>query len=220
MRKIYHGYGSPAHLSFVHLEASYPFASYPDTIEVIDGQVVIYNDFGNTHIDSVVFVYTHFDSTFFRAEYRHADFSPTAGQAYELSCFKEGYPRLTGRTTVPCSPVLVDGSIELSDHRFRFTILRDSLAVLYDVYFWDGISSHFQRLRRSEVGNTSVEFNVQEDHGSEGNVLIYAYDAMLSEYIAYNVNVKPNTYRSDYSNVENGYGCFGSLNFIEKTVSF
>ena len=53
-----------------------------------------------------------------------------------------------------------------------------------------------------------------------GQVKIIAYDYHLSEYITYNVNIKPNTYRDDYSTVENGYGCFGSLNITEQEIYF
>ena len=60
----------------------------------------------------------------------------------------------------------------------------------------------------------------EQSSESTGLLIIYAYDLQLSEYITYNVSIKPNTYRSDYSTVDNGFGCFGSLNVFSKMINF
>ena len=60
----------------------------------------------------------------------------------------------------------------------------------------------------------------EQSSESAGLLIIYAYDLQLSEYMTYNVSIKPNTYRSDYSTVDNGFGCFGSLNIYSKVIDF
>lgn len=207
-------------LSFVHLEESFPLTSYPDTIEVRDADVTLFRYEGDVILDSMVFVYTHFDSTFQKSEYRHTEFYPVENRTYGISCRKAGFPELTSKTTVPSIPGIVEGSIEINTNRLTFSILRDSSAALYDITLWIGEHSYNQRLRRPEVGHIDVAFDLETNHGASGVLLVYAYDLQLSEYMTYNVNVKYNSYRSDYSTVENGFGCFGSLNVLERTVTF
>jgi len=207
-------------LSFVHLEESFSVTSSPDVIEVRDADVTLFRYEGDVIVDSTAFTYTHFDSTFQRSEYRHAEFYPVEYQTYGLSCRRSGFPELTSKTTVPSVPAIIEDSFEIDTNRLAFSILGDSLAALYDITLWVGEHLYNQRLRRPEVGNIDVAFDLDANHGLSGTLLIYAYDLQLSKYMTYNVNVKYNTYRSDYSTVENGLGCFGSLNVLERIVTF
>lgn len=207
-------------LSFVHLEESFSVTSYPDTIEVRDADVTLFRYEWDVIVDSMSFMYTHFDSTFQRSEYRHAEFYPVENQTYGISCCKSGFPELTSKTTVPSVPAIIEDSIEINTNRLTFSILGDSLAALYDITLWVGEDLYNQRLRRPEVGNIDVAFDLDTNHGPSGVLLVYAYDLQLSKYMTYNVNVKYNSYRSDYSTVENGLGCFGSLNVLERIVTF
>ena len=207
-------------LSFIHLEETFPFNTYPDSVEIKDGLVTVYRYEAGAIIDSVIFLHTHLDSMFSRPEYRNPEFFPQSGKRYGISCQKGGFPELTSETTIPSVPVIIEDTVQLVDTRYAFTIERDSLAELYDIFIWDGVKTHFKRLRRPETGNIDVEFPLDRHHDSEGTVVIYAYDLKLSEYMTYNVSMKPNTYRAAYSTVHNGFGCFGSLNILEKTVLF
>lgn len=207
-------------LTFIHLEKSFPFNSYPDSVEIKDAQVTLYRYEMNVIVDSLIFIYTDFDSTFKKLEYRHQEFFPQARERYGISCRKEGYPELTSQTTMPSIPVIIDDTVQRVGTLYTFSIRRDSLAELYDITLWDGEKTHFQRLRRPETGNIDVEFHLDDNYHSEGILFIYVYDSKLAEYLAYNVSIKPNTYRAEYSTVNNGFGCFGSLNMLEKTVFF
>jgi len=212
-------YGVP--LSFVHLESSFSVTSeYPDSFDVVDGKVTLYHYEGDLIIDSVEFSYTNFNSKFSRYEYRPSDFYPIAENKYSISCRKEGYPELTSRTTVPPIPNIVENSLNISSNQLSFTISRDSLVALYDIYFQIGGREYSKRILRPEVGDIQVNLNYNRSSEQEGTLLIYAYDRKLSEYIITTIIIKPNTYQASYSTVENGYGSFGSLNALEKTITF
>ncbi len=92
-----------------------------------------------------------------------------------------------------------------------------SLTDLYDVYLIIGQKAYTDRIQRPEAGDIVVTITSSE---SAGLLIIYAYDLQLSEYITYNVSIKPNTYRSAYSTVDNGFGCFGSLNVFSGMINF
>lgn len=205
-------------MSSVHIERSYPFNQIPDTVVIDDAKVTVYEMDGNAAVDSAAFQYTDFNSAFTTFEYRHETFSPEAGRTYGIACERIGYPRLTATTTVPGVPQIVDDSIRLNSDRLSFTILRDTLAALYDVYYIAGDAVRNARISRPETGDIKVEIQLEKNDISTGLLLIYAYDLNLSEYITFNVSIKPNTFRSAYSTVQNGFGCFGSLNILKKWI--
>jgi hypothetical protein len=205
--------------SFVHLERAFPVTSYPDTLDVKDAEVVITRFDGGAPVDSITLEYTGFDSAFPMAEYRHSDFFPSASTTYGIVCRRDGYPELASETTVPAVPELIESTFEYTQGRISFSIARDSLAALYEVYFILDEQFVSQRVRRPESGDAEVVFEIEDSQARDAVVMVYAYDLKLSEYMTYNVNFKFNTFRSDYSTVENGYGCFGSLNILIKTIS-
>jgi len=94
------------------------------------------------------------------------------------------------------------------------------LAALYDVYLIIGQKTCTDRIQRPEAGDIAVTIAIEQSGETAGLLIIYGYDLQLSEYITYNVIIKTNTYRSDYSTVDNGFGCFGSLNIFSKMITF
>ena len=207
-------------LSYVHVEYAYPTANIPDEIAIEDAEVMVYRMIGGVAVDSVRFLYAQPDSVFDSHVYRNGAFDPESGGVYCLACRKAGFPTLTGTTMMPETPEVVDASVRLDDNRLRFSIRRDPSAVVYDVYSRIGGIESTVRVRRPEEGDIPVDIAFHRENQARGTVVIYAYDALLSEYIAYNISIKPNTYRKGYSTVENGYGCFGSLNLTEWNIDF
>jgi len=207
-------------LSFVYVEQSLPATSSDeeDTLDVSDADVTLYstNEFGST--DSLKMIYTDPDTVFSTYTYRSNDFNPEASKVYGLSCRREDYPELTAETVVPQVPQILDGSVQSTEDSFSFTIIRDELAVVYDVSVQLGDRKYDQRVRRPESDDISISFRINTTDGNTAAITVTAYDQNLSEYLAYNVGIKPNTYRADYSTVENGYGCFGSINILIANV--
>jgi hypothetical protein len=208
-------------LSFIHLEKTVPATEeYPDTVEVTDAIITLSQFAGEQLTDSVKFEYTDFSQTFSEFKYRPQEFQPQEAQTYHLSCKKEGFPEIVSKTTLPHVPQIIENSLKTAGEKLVFTIKRDILAALYDIYLQIGEIEYFARVIRPENGNIDVTLNFYKGNEQQGNLIVYVYDLKLSEYITYNVIVKPNTYHESYTTVENGYGCFGSLNILEKTISF
>jgi hypothetical protein len=206
-------------MSTVHIERSYPVNQIPDTIVIADAKVTVYAFDGNAAVDSAVFTYTDFGSVFKAFEYRHETFSPKAGSTYGIACERDGFPRLTAATTVPGVPRIVDDAIRLNSGELSFSIIRDRLAALYDVYFIAGDAVRNARVTRPETGTVPVKIRLEKDDPPAGLLVVYAYDLNLSEYITFNVSIKPNTFRSAYTTVQGGFGCFGSMNILKKWIA-
>ena len=121
---------------------------------------------------------------------------------------------------LPLRTVIVDDAIQVNPNNISFSIIRDSLAALYDIYLIIGQKAYTDRIQRPEAGDIAVTIDIKQSGESAGLLIIYGYDLQLSEYITYNVIIKTNTYRSDYSTVDNGFGCFGSLNIFSRMINF
>jgi hypothetical protein len=206
--------------SFVHLEKSYPFNEFPDSTIITDAQVTLYQYEGTTIVDSIRLTYSNYQPFFQTSEYRDSTFFPEGGVIYGISCIREGFPILKGLTCVPLIPVINDNSIQIAAEQLSFTIKRDSQVALYDIFFLVGDRTYQTRIRRPETGDTEVVLDLDQPLAGDGELIIYGYDLNLSEYITYNISIKPNTYHSPYSTVKDGYGCFGSLNVFKKTFRF
>ena len=210
-----HGYP----LSYVHLEGSYSVTSeYPDSFIIADAEIKLFEYENNLVTDSINFIYTNFGIHNFKKEYRIAGFYPQAGNTYGVSCRKEGLPVLTARTTMPAIPEIIEDSIEIKNGKLSFTLKRDSLAGLYDIYFWVGQKQFYKRVVRPETGDININVEFTKSSANQGFLVIYAYDLNIAKYLTSTFSIKPNTYQPSYSTVENGYGCFGSLNVFQRTI--
>jgi len=211
-------------LSFVHLERSYDFYNIPDSLEINDANVQIFRHNGQTIIDTIQMVYTDADGRFKRPEYRSDELSTDsvllAGQTFGILCERSGYPALSAQTTVPLIPEIVNDRIDIGSASISFSILRDERVKVYDVYMNSGNIQTSKRLIRPETGNTYVSIAWITSQENEAKLTIYAYDLFLSAYITFNIIIKPQTFQSTYSTGDNGYGCFGSINILEKTIRF
>jgi hypothetical protein len=205
--------------SYVHIEKAYSANQTPDSTAVTNAKVTIFEYLENESIDSIAFSYTSDGSAYPTSDYRNIGFSPTANRTYGISCERNGYPNLTARTKVPSVPQIVNDSFQLAANQLSFSIVRDSLAALYDLYLFVGEETQSMRIQRPETGDIPVIMNLKTTQSSTGLLIIYAYDFNLSEYMTFNVNIKPNAYRSAYSTVENGFGCFGSLNVLRRNIA-
>ena len=203
-------------LSYVHLEFSYPADDIPDSSIVADGFVTVIRESGDASFDSLLLVYTGFN-IFPKAEYRHAALFPERG-TYRLICRKEGFPVLTARTVMPGVPVVPEDSIRVRDGWLDFVIERDEEAALYEVVLENGRLVIRDRFIRPESGNTAVSLSVKNLPGGSCRLTVFAFDLNMSRYLTANLSIKPNIYQKDFSTVENGYGCFGSLNIYKKCI--
>lgn len=211
-------------LSFVHLETTYDYFNEPDSTKIGDALVSLFSIDGTFVIDTLEMTFTNFNGIFSTNEYRTINIDTSdsllAGKTFSISCQKQGYPELTSETTVPNIPEIVNDDLLIQPQKIIFDILRDDQVKVYDIYLNIGNQEFMERYLQPDIGNTHIELNFNRANSSTGQLTIYAYDLKLSEYITYNVIIKPQTYQDRYSTVENGFGCFGSLNILEKEISF
>lgn len=207
--------------SFIHVEKAISVFDMEDSLAIEDVEVAIIELENNLPIDSVQLVFSDFDGFYDTEEYRSRDFFPEANTTYLVRCKKEGFPELEGRTTIPLKPEIVTESIFYSNNKLSFTIKSDSLAFLYYIYVEVGGSIYHREILKQKNEIITIKLQLPENiNVNSAKVSIIAYDSNMAEYINYNVNYKPNTYREDYSTVENGYGCLGSLNITEQEIYF
>ena len=203
-------------LSFVHLEVSFRVNDDSEDNIIPDADVRVYRIENAVVLDSNAFGFTDLD-VFPVEAYRDSAFNPQPG-TYRLICRKEGIPELSGHTTIPQRPVIRAGSVRREENRLRFNIVRDEEAGLYEVVLKAENRQQQARFLRPGSGDVSVSLSLDDFPIGECELTIFAYDLNLSEYLTYNLSIKPHTYQKEISTVQNGYGCFGSLNVLRQSI--
>ncbi len=190
--------------------------SVGDSTIISNFNAVIYKINNNIILDSLSFNFNYPDTIF---KNHPVNFEPHPGNHYKIICQSPGLPILTAETVFPNQPVIENSSINMNGNHIQFSILSDTTSFLYDIYLIMGNNQTNTRVLRAATGNTYVELNAGFQVNKGSILLIYTYDKNLSEYLtAANLFIKPNTYRPPFSTVQNGYGCFGSLNLLSKTL--
>jgi hypothetical protein len=203
-------------LSYVHVEFSYPADEMPDSTIVSDAQVRIKKSNGTAVTDSCDLVYSDFE-IFPTREFRDRSFFPMQG-TYQLICRKEGFPVLTAETTMPSVPVIQSGIIHQFKNVLSFSICRDENVGLYEVVLQGQGWLIRDRFLRPSSGDVPVSLPLHGVPPGASLLVVYAFDINMSEYLTVNMSLKPNIYQKDFSTVQNGYGCFGSLNIYSQSV--
>jgi hypothetical protein len=204
-------------LSYVHLEESYPADEMPDSSIVADAQVKIFKMNETQIADSCELHYSDCGA-FPTREYRSPDLFP-AGGTYRIMCSKQGFPTLVGETTIPAVPVIQEGSFKQTDDKMSFYIVRDESVGLYEVALLGQSWVVRERFLRPASGNIPVTLSLKEVSRETCQLIIYAFDLNLSEYLTYHLSIKPNIFQKNFSTVQNGYGCFGSLNISKYVIN-
>lgn len=205
-------------MSMVHVEKVLPaITSENDSKEVADARVMIYHTLDNQIDDSTQFDYVRNDDSY--ATYKPLVFRPKAGDHYKIKCTNPKLPTLTAETIVPDIPSIVDDNVTVNGNTITLSILHNSSASMYDIYLYTADKIIPNRIMQSENGDTQVAINNIGSITPDAKLVIYAYDKNLTEYLtASNVFIKPNTYRPPFTNVTNGYGCFGSMNLLVRKL--
>ncbi|MBN1182961.1 MAG: hypothetical protein JXB49_11780 [Bacteroidales bacterium] len=205
-------------MSFIRLEKSVKVPY--DTSETWDapGAVVeVYRMENGQAVDTTVFYQTRFEGVFQDSVYRSDHFYPKAGETYSVFCTYENLPELTSETTIPATPVLTGNNIKINLKSIEFTVQYDSMVTMYDVAILiNNEAISLNRYFREEDADLDISLPFEISGFSDTDtveMIVYAYDEKLTEYITTSPSaIWPNTYQPRYSTVNNGYGCFGSLN--------
>lgn len=205
-------------MTFIQVEKTVivPYDTNEST-DVFNAKVEVYKMENNQPIDTIVFHQTRFGGAFVDSTYRSDAFYPKAGETYSVLCQYENLPILTSETTIPDEPQIAGNLINFKLTRIKFSIVLDSAINLYDVVLTvNGEAYTMQRYFRENYKDVDISLPVSMSAFSTTDtveMIVYAYDKKLSEYMTNSPSaIWPNTYQPAYSTVENGYGCFGSLN--------
>ena len=195
--------------SFIKLSSTFPIDDWDSDVDTVS--VLLYRIEKDNPVEKFNFENTDLES-FSDSLFRHPGFFPRSGESYQLICEAPGYPTLKAETIIPSPPNIVPGSVVLASGEIRFQVIRDKNAGLYEVILLGEGYNQSERFLRSDSGNTRISVNLNLSESSPSMLLLYAYDLNLADYLSANISIKPNIYLTDFSTVENGYGCFGSLN--------
>ena len=202
--------------SFVHLEFVYDAKESPDSTLVTDADVTVVRADSSLSADSVAFIYTELNNLA-SPEYRNTLFFPKPG-IYRLVCRKDGFPELTAETVLPHVPIIRDRHIEINDTQLSFSLIQDENVGLVEVIL-DGDEWQVRdRFLPPEKGDIPVTLALSPKCLGVCKLSVYAYDLNLSEYLTANMSVKPNVYLEGLRIVNNGFGCFGSLNVLVQKI--
>lgn len=205
-------------MSFVHVQKV--IKATGDTtkdLEIKNAEIFIFPLVNNSTTDTISFILNK-DTTGTYTRYGPVGiFSPLAGHTYELKCMAVGLPDLGGLTRIPLKPGII--GLSNSSGLVQFDILPDTNTFLYKVYLiHDTNILYNQTFLPAGQENVHVQINVSIPIGTD--LFVYAYDENLANYIANsNVAFNINAFRQYDNQVTNGYGVFGSLNFIKTDLN-
>lgn len=196
--------------SFVEIQKIIPAVGSEDSI-FIDTALVYVENMGNQ--STFNFILTDFEGTFDQVNYRPQNgFAPIAGEQFKIECSYSDLPVLTAYTQIPNKPQWDETSISGNDHVLNFNFVYDSTIFMFDVYLYsNGYVSGYSRLAQEGTGNTPVEIAFPGE--KVDSLVAFSYDYNLANYyLTSNTSLNFNKYRESFSEVENGFGVFGSLN--------
>ena len=183
----------------------------PDSMIINDALVSLTTDSNK----QVGFEYGNPDSVFNKSRYRPTEnISILAGSAYSITCNANDLPELTSTTIVPNQPIIAESSLNIQPNEIKFKLEADTSIFMYEVHLFNGdLSVGISKIISDRYTPTSFNLNINTD--SITHMKIFAYDNNLTSYLLLsNTNLNFNKYREKFGNIENGYGVFGSLNFV------
>lgn len=182
-------------------------------IEIDSADVCIYRLEKGDATDTILFNQLNISDSSYRSYVPQTDFIPVQGQTYELKCSASGLPELGGITNIPFQPEITNLSV--LHNKIEFDIIADTTAFMYKIYLLRGDEVFYSNILLPSSGAyTHFSFNGEASQASR--IVIYSYDKNLAAYTANsNTEFNINNYRQYDNQVNNGYGVFGSVNYLK-----
>ncbi len=146
----------------------------------------------------------------YNGRYDNENFIPTSGESYSIRIDSTDFPIVSGQTTVPNPPIIVEDRSNASELGLKIT--PDSTIHLMEIYpvYGMGIDYTQRYTNKNELIQISVPVN-HEEYGPLNRIELFSYDKNMSDYLQALVTVKPQAYNEMVKTVEGGYGVFGSV---------
>lgn len=150
-------------------------------------------------------------------DYTNPFLNPQAGDIWNYTCVYDTF-LITSQTRIPNEPQIDPNSVKFSDGNIQLTLLPDTSAFMYDVYFIYLQDVSFKRIIPQAGTSTEVTLPLNSNNkGLSGDLFVVAYDANYEKYVTTsNTFFKPNAFRPRFSTVDGGYGCFGSAHIFHQ----
>ena len=143
--------------------------------------------------------------------YRDTALIVMPGDMYDLEIKTPGFPTLTGRTRIPLPPLIVLNSLSLESGNITFQIQHGASAYEYKMYLMFSESVLEKVVKISTDSIIDVDWSFDGALGTPLQLMLFALDENLTRYGNSPISFIPNTYHTDGSTVDGGYGCFGSV---------
>lgn len=181
-------------------------------IEIDSADVCIYRLENGVATDTILFYQSNINDSSYNY-IPQTDFIPVHGQTYELKCSASGLPELGGITTIPLQPEITNLSV-LHD-KIEFDIIDDTTTFMYKIYLLRGAEVFYSNILIPSSG-TLTHFSFNGEASQASRIIIYSYDKNLAAYTANsNTEFNINNFRQYDNQVNNGYGVFGSVNYLK-----
>ncbi len=194
--------GSP-NSSFFHVERAYQWE------DLSFEQDYFISDIDSAEIWVTDVVTNHSEAFIFANEfYRNPMFNPIEGRHYSVTIQAEGWPDVSGETTIPSIPVIEESQVQNGS----YLVSVDSSATLVDIYIIYENGNIKERIANPALED--IKITPEATHRSFGNfkgLRVFAYDIHMANYLQAQITIKPQTYNEMVKTVEGGYGCFGSV---------
>ncbi len=201
--------GQPA--SFIRAERVFPALGDTSSPVLIE-DANIYVAPSSRPEDSIPFVFTSSDTSYNKQNYYPGNFYPMAGKEYKLVCRHAELPTLKATTRVPHEPKVANMKTQAGE-TIEFEILADTTAFYHEVYLLQNRQVVDSKNLIPQKGVPTFVSMQWPGNTLETWIEIYAYDKNMAVYsTSFNTSFNFNRYRPSISTVENGYGCFGSVN--------
>ncbi len=207
--------------SYFYIERAYQYQEL-DTLELDESFIPIISDaqvFVQGRTDTTTYLFTHEIDSLLGNIYSHDEFIPVAGEQYNLTIYHEDFPILTDTTVCPDQPTLIEDSVMVFGQDVIFGILTTADTYMYEVYLIsDTDSLHYRYVNYAGDGVLPVFFTRTGDSDEPFTIHVYGYDANLADYLTAMITFKPQTYLELVTTVTDGYGAFGSVSVLKKTI--
>lgn len=204
--------------SFVFVQRIWPALSFTSFSLIPDATVSLEVTVSPDSLYYLDFPLMPPDDYFNDSLYRPAEpFVPQPGQTYRIICEHPDLNTARGSMVFPPPPAIRNGSYERTGETVHFTLDRDTLIGMYDVYLsGSGTSEFLGRFIPDDQPDLEVALRLPAETGAGYRLKVFSYENNLAVYIGNsNTALNFNKYREGFSTLESGYGVFGGLNFIE-----
>jgi len=138
------------------------------------------------------------------------EFAAQTGHTYQVTVTAQGYEPLTGSTTVPAAPQIINHILDENNLNIMINILPDIYSYEVHLNMFDG-NAIIKTVLAGEAPIT-IDYTWDETNQQPLDFVVYGYERNLGEYFNTTISIKPQSYQPLSFYVEGGFGVVGAVN--------